>query len=107
VQLRFFSVLHQDLTLRAQKIAMAFAYYLIAAAVFVAVTNAQSLEVVNNCNENVFLYTQTSFGTINNNIVVSAGASTNMGISSNWDGAVNIGMPFSYHLPSCVISNGL
>jgi hypothetical protein len=107
VQLGFFSVLHQDLTLRApQKIAMASAYYLIATATFAAVTNAQSLEV-NKCSENVFLFTQTSFRTINNNIVISAGASTNMGISSNWDGAVNIGMQFSYRLVSCVISNGL
>ena len=72
---------------------MASAYYLVATAMFAAVvSNAQSLEVVNKCSENVFLSTQTSFGTINNNIVVSAGATTNMGISSNWDGAVNVGM---------------
>ncbi|KIM79056.1 hypothetical protein PILCRDRAFT_10716 [Piloderma croceum F 1598] len=80
---------------------MASAYYLIATATFAAVTNAQSLEVVNKCSENVFLFTQTSFGTINNNIVVSAGASTNMGISSNWDGAVNIGTGCSGDGSSC------
>jgi hypothetical protein len=103
------SVLYEDLTLRApQKIAMASAYYLIATATFAAaVINAQSLEVVNKCSENIFLFTQTSFGTVNNKIVVSAGASTNMGISSNWDGAVNTGMQFSYCLMSRVISKGL
>jgi hypothetical protein len=74
---------------------MASALSLIAFAAFATVANAQSLEVVNKCSEDVFLFTQTSFGTIKNNVVVAAGASTDMGISSNWDGAVNTGMLFS------------
>ncbi|EGN96340.1 hypothetical protein SERLA73DRAFT_76313 [Serpula lacrymans var. lacrymans S7.3] len=60
-------------------------------AALAAAANAQSLNVVNKCTESVLLSTQTSFGTINNNVVVAAGASSDMGISSNWDGAVNVG----------------
>ncbi|KAG8216518.1 hypothetical protein J3R82DRAFT_6634 [Butyriboletus roseoflavus] len=52
---------------------------------------AQSLIVVNQCGELVFLYTRTSFGTIANNVNVTAGTSVNMNISSNWEGAVNAG----------------
>ena len=63
----------------------------LALAALAAVAQAQSLNVVNKCTETVFLYTQTSFGTINNNVFVAAGASANLGISSNWDGAVNVG----------------
>ena len=55
------------------------------------VAQAQSLTVLNSCSESVFLYTQTSFGTVNNNVNVAAGQSANLGISSNWDGAVNVG----------------
>jgi hypothetical protein len=80
---------------------MASALYLLGIAALAASAHAQSLEVVNNCNEDVFLYTQTSFGTIDNNIMVSAGASNNMGISSNWDGAVNIGTGCSSDGSSC------
>jgi hypothetical protein len=58
---------------------------------FLASATAQSLNVVNKCSEEVFLFTQTSFGTIANNLQVQAGATQNMGISSNWDGAVNVG----------------
>jgi hypothetical protein len=89
-------VLHQNISLHLRlKIAMASVLSLLAvAAVTFAVADAQSLEVVNKCNEDVFLFTQSSFGTIDNNIMVSAGASTDMGISSNWDGAVNVGEYF-------------
>ena len=59
--------------------------------ILLASAAAQSLNVVNLCSEEVFLFTQTSFGTISNNIQVPAGATQNMGISSNWDGAVNVG----------------
>jgi len=52
---------------------------------------AQSLVVVNRCGENVFLFTQTSFGNIANDVTVAPGASTDMGINSNWDGAINVG----------------
>lgn len=73
-------------------VAMASALSLVAVAALAVVANSQSLQVVNKCSEDVFLFTQSSFGTIDNNVVVSAGATTNMGISSNWDGAVNVGM---------------
>lgn len=65
----------------------------LALAAFVTAAQAQSLTVLNKCTESVFLYTQTSFGTIQNNVNVAAGASANLGISSNWDGAVNVGEP--------------
>ncbi|KAG1747385.1 Osmotin thaumatin-like protein [Suillus lakei] len=55
------------------------------------VAQAQSLTVVNSCSESVFLYTGTSYGTIHNNVNVAAGHSANLGISSNWDGAVDVG----------------
>ncbi|GJJ14318.1 hypothetical protein Clacol_008582 [Clathrus columnatus] len=54
---------------------------------------AQTLNVVNNCGEQVFLFTQTSVGTIANNLFVNPGATQNMGISPNWDGAINVGNP--------------
>jgi hypothetical protein len=60
-------------------------------AAIATVAQAQSLNVVNSCSEAVLLYTQSSFGTVNNNVNVAAGASANLGISSNWDGAVNVG----------------
>jgi hypothetical protein len=60
-------------------------------ATIVTVAQAQSLNVVNSCGEDVLLYTQTSFGTVNNNVNVAAGQSANLGISSDWDGAVNVG----------------
>ncbi|KAF8126126.1 Osmotin thaumatin-like protein [Boletus edulis] len=63
----------------------------LALAALVTLAQAQSLTVVNKCSESVFLYTQTSFGTIQNNVNVPAGATQNLGISSNWDGAVNVG----------------
>ena len=62
---------------------------------------AQSLNVVNQCGEEVFLFTQTSFGTIANNLQVPAGATQNMGISSNWDGAVNVGKCCLPNMSSC------
>ena len=58
---------------------------------FAAYATAQSVTVVNQCSESVFLFTQTSFGTISNDVTVAAGATQNMGISSNWDGAINVG----------------
>ncbi|KAF8523679.1 Osmotin thaumatin-like protein [Hysterangium stoloniferum] len=54
-------------------------------------TMAASLNIVNKCNQQVFLFTQSSSGTIANNVVVGAGATRNMGISANWNGAVNVG----------------
>ena len=60
-------------------------------AAIAAVTHAQSLTVVNDCSESVLLYTQTSYGSISNYVNVNAGASVDMGISTNWDGAVNVG----------------
>lgn len=56
-----------------------------------ATANAQSLTVVNDCGESLLLFTQTSYGTIDNYVNVGAGASVDMGISTNWDGAVNVG----------------
>jgi len=67
-----------------------FKFAALASALATAVT-AQTLNVVNNCGEEVFLFTQTSFGTIANNLLVAPGATQNMGISSNWDGAINVG----------------
>lgn len=60
--------------------------------------HAQSLNVVNSCPHSVFLYTQSSFGTIDNNVAVAAGQSANLHISSNWDGAVNVGESPSWML---------
>ncbi|KAE9390917.1 Osmotin, thaumatin-like protein [Gymnopus androsaceus JB14] len=51
----------------------------------------QHLSVVNKCHESVFLFTQTSTGTISNDVTLAAGATHNMGISKNWDGAINVG----------------
>lgn len=56
-----------------------------------AYASAQSLTVVNQCGNDVFLYTQNSFGTISNNVALASGATQNLGISSDWDGAVNVG----------------
>lgn len=71
---------------------MTSALSLVVLASLAAIAIAQSLQVINKCSEGVLLFTQTSTGTINNNIVLAAGATTDMGISSNWDGAVNVGM---------------
>ena len=60
-------------------------------AALVTVAQAQSLTVLNKCSKSVFLFTQTSYGSIKNNVNVAVGASVNMGISSNWDGAINVG----------------
>ncbi|KIJ62186.1 hypothetical protein HYDPIDRAFT_94956 [Hydnomerulius pinastri MD-312] len=65
------------------------------------VAKAQSLNVVNECGESVLLFTQTSYGTIDNYVNVGAGASTNMGISSNWDGAVNVGTGCNSDASAC------
>lgn len=62
------------------------------AIVFATVADAQSLQVVNKCSVDVFLFTQTSTGTIKNDVSLAAQGSADMGISSNWDGAVNIGV---------------
>jgi len=53
--------------------------------------NAQSLHVVNECDQSLFLFTQTSYGSIDENVVITAGETVHMGISANWDGAVNVG----------------
>ncbi|KAG1885016.1 Osmotin thaumatin-like protein [Suillus subluteus] len=60
-------------------------------AAIVTVAQAQSLTVVNSCTESVFLNTGTSYGTIDNDVTVAAGQSANLGISSDWDGAINVG----------------
>lgn len=70
---------------------MASALSLVAVAALAGVARAQSLSVVNKCSEDVFLFQQSSFGTISNNVAVAAGATQDMGISSNWDGAINVG----------------
>jgi len=67
----------------------------------IAVANAQSLNVVNQCTESVLLYTQSSFGTVNNYVNVAVGATANLGISSNWDGAVNVGTGCNSDASSC------
>ena len=66
-----------------------------------ATATAESLAVVNRCSESVLLYTQTSFGSIANYVNVDAGAAVNMGISTDWDGAINVGMWFSVISESC------
>lgn len=65
---------------------------LLIAAAAVGSASAQSLKVVNQCPETVFLFTQTSFGSIANNVQVAAGATQDMAISTDWDGAINVGM---------------
>jgi hypothetical protein len=80
---------------------MTSALSLVVLATLAAVAIAQSLQVVNKCSEGVLLFTQTSTGTINNNVVLAAGASADMGISSDWDGAVNVGTGCSSDGSSC------
>ncbi|KAG9316474.1 Osmotin thaumatin-like protein [Chiua virens] len=63
----------------------------LAVAALVSLAQAQSLNVINRCPKPVHLHTQTSFGTIRDNVNLAAGASANLGISSDWDGAVNVG----------------
>ncbi|KAF7332817.1 hypothetical protein MSAN_02433200 [Mycena sanguinolenta] len=61
-------------------------------AAVVSVATAASLHVDNLCSVPVFLFTQTSFGSILNNIALAAGQTGyHMGISSDWDGAINVG----------------
>ena len=57
-----------------------------------SVARASSLTVVNKCTEGVLLNTQSSHGNIANNVQLGAGKTTNMHISSDWDGAINVGM---------------
>jgi len=58
----------------------------------IAGVSAQSLVVNNNCGEDVLLFTQSSNGGIGQNVQVSAGQQgVDMGISPDWDGAVNVG----------------
>lgn len=64
---------------------------LVAIAAVATLSRAQSLTVVNSCSFGVFLYTQNSFGSIDQNVQLGAGATTDLGISSDWDGAVNVG----------------
>ncbi|KAG2110328.1 Osmotin thaumatin-like protein [Suillus discolor] len=56
----------------------------------VTVARARSLVVVNNCSESVFLYMSTSYGSIDTNVNIAQGQSANLGITSNWDGAINV-----------------
>ncbi|KAF7296541.1 hypothetical protein HMN09_01061100 [Mycena chlorophos] len=72
-------------------------------AAFVTVAAAQSLHVDNLCSVPVFLFTQTSFGSISNNVHLAAGQTGyGMGISSNWDGAINVGTGCNSDGSSCV-----
>jgi hypothetical protein len=70
----------------------------IVAAAIATTAGAQSLTVVNSCDEEVFLFTQTSYGSISNDVYVAAGASVNMDISTTattaWCGAINVGTSF-------------
>lgn len=70
---------------------MIFAQPFLLLAVFMAAVNSQSLTVVNSCTEDVLLFTQTSDGTVDQDVALAAGATTDLGISSDWDGAVNVG----------------
>lgn len=58
-------------------------------------SRAQSLTVVNSCSFGVFLYTTNSYGSIDQNVQVGAGVTTDLGISSDWDGAINVGKSIS------------
>lgn len=62
---------------------------LVAAAALTA--HAQSMTVVNSCDQSVFLYTQESYGSIKNKVIVDSNSSIDMGISPDWDGAINVG----------------
>ncbi|KAF7296510.1 hypothetical protein HMN09_01057800 [Mycena chlorophos] len=76
----------------------------IAFAALVAVAAAQSLVVNNLCSIPVFLFTQTGSGqgSISNDITLAAGQTGfNMGISSNWDGAINVGTGCNSDGSSC------
>ncbi|EIW80398.1 Osmotin thaumatin-like protein [Coniophora puteana RWD-64-598 SS2] len=73
----------------------------LALAAVASVAQAQSLNVVNSCSEDVILFTQTSFGTIDNYVAVAAGASSDMGISSDWDGAINVGTGCNSDASTC------
>nr|GAT55209.1 predicted protein [Mycena chlorophos] len=71
-------------------------------AAFVAVAAAQSIIVDNLCSVPVFLFTQTGFGSISNNVHLAAGQTGyGMGISSNWDGAINVGTGCNSDGSSC------
>ncbi|EIW84245.1 Osmotin thaumatin-like protein [Coniophora puteana RWD-64-598 SS2] len=67
------------------------AFRALSIAAIAAVASAQSVNVVNKCSDAVTLFTQSSFGTIDNNVNVAAGATNDMHISSDWDGAINVG----------------
>ncbi|KAF8839657.1 Osmotin, thaumatin-like protein [Paxillus ammoniavirescens] len=73
----------------------------LALSALVTLSRAQSLNVVNKCGESVLLFTQSSFGTVANYVNVAAGASANLGISSNWDGAVNVGTGCNSDASAC------
>nr|GAT55210.1 predicted protein [Mycena chlorophos] len=63
---------------------------------------APSLHVDNLCPVSVFLFTQTSFGSISNNVHLAAGEKGHgMDISSNWDGAINVGTGCNSDGTSC------
>ncbi|KAE9405074.1 Osmotin, thaumatin-like protein [Gymnopus androsaceus JB14] len=80
---------------------MSFRFTSVLALALAAVNVAgQSLSVVNECSESVFLFTQTSFGTISNDLTVAAGATQDMGISTNWDGAINVGEYLHHRRPT-------
>lgn len=63
----------------------------LAIAAVATMSRAQSLTVVNSCSFGVFLYTTNSYGSIDQNVQVGAGVTQDLGISSDWDGAINVG----------------
>ncbi|KIJ35375.1 hypothetical protein M422DRAFT_262335 [Sphaerobolus stellatus SS14] len=65
--------------------------FLLVAALLVSNTHAASLKVYNKCTGTVFLNTASSSGTIAHNVLLGAGKSTDMRISANWNGAINVG----------------
>lgn len=75
--------------------------FALSVAALAAAAHAQSLNVVNKCTEDVFLLTQTSFGTVDTNVIATAGATVNLGISTNWDGAVSTGTGCSSDGSTC------
>lgn len=65
---------------------------LLIAALLVLNVRAASLKVFNKCTGTVFLNTASSSGTIAGNVLLGAGKTADMRISSNWNGAINVGV---------------
>jgi hypothetical protein len=66
--------------------------FVFAALVLASPALSSTVQVVNRCSFDTFLFTQTSDGTIKqNNVFVAPGATLSMGVSSDWNGAINVG----------------